>query len=633
MKYRADIEGLRALAVIPVVVFHVWPDAIPGGFVGVDIFFVISGYLITTLLMQRLQSGSYSILAFYGARIRRIFPALFVMLAASSCAAIALLPPAPLKEFARTLGATAVFLSNIELYRISDYFAGASDLKPLLHTWSLAVEEQFYIVFPPLLALLFRRARRYLLPTLMVSALASLAMSGWLVQHDPAAAFYFAPPRAFELLIGAMLAVTGLERAAQTPTPSSTLQHEAAALAGLLLIGVALFNFSSNTPFPGWTALLPAGGAGLLIWAGAQNTWGSRLLSVAPARTIGLLSYSLYLWHWPVIVFTRHYTLGEPGMWARVLAVAASLGLASLSVRFVERPFRHLHSEDRRLLKFGAACVVTAGVACVVMVTTSGLTDRFDTPSQRLFAAALDSNPRRQQCHGAPQQAIPYEQRCIFGSALRAAQIAVWGDSHGAELAWAMGQLTGPSGDGVAEITSSSCPPALNYQPPRRPLCARHNDETVNKLAADSAVRAVIMVARYALYSPDDQPSIERGLALAIDRLTQAGKQVVLLEPVPDPQYPVPAAAGMLTARGKDPSSFGVSLLEHQAQQGPQMEMLRRLAAARPNVLLYAPTDRLCATGHCLTLLDGIPLYFDDNHLSTHGASLIGADLLARLAR
>lgn len=178
MKYRADIEGLRAVAVVPVVVFHVWPTAIPGGFVGVDIFFVISGFLITTLLMQRLQSGSYSILAFYGARIRRIFPALFVMLAASSCAAIALLPPAPLKEFARTLGATAVFLSNMELYRISDYFAGASDLKPLLHTWSLAVEEQFYIVFPPLLALLFRRARRYLLPTLMASAIASLAMSG-----------------------------------------------------------------------------------------------------------------------------------------------------------------------------------------------------------------------------------------------------------------------------------------------------------------------------------------------------------------------------------------------------------------------------------------------------------------------
>lgn len=631
MKFRPDIEGLRAVAVVPVVAFHVWPSAVPGGFVGVDIFFVISGYLITSLLMQRLQSNSYSILAFYGARIRRIVPALFVMLAASSAAAFALLPPAQLKEFARTLGATSIFLSNIELNRVSDYFAGSSDLKPLLHTWSLAVEEQFYIVFPPLLALLFHRTRRSLLPTLAIVALLSFAWNLWLVPRDPSEAFYFAPPRAFELLVGSMLAVVELERRAST----APVLRETAAAAGLLMIGVALFTFSGSTPFPGWAALLPVCGACLLIWSGGgvehRPTSSSLLLRSTPVRWIGLLSYSLYLWHWPVIVFTRHFVMGEPGPATRVLAVVASVVLAALSVRFIERPFRHLHSNDRRLLTLGTGCIVAAGVVSVVTVSQEGFRTRFDETSLQLFAASSDSNPRRSQCHGRPGHSIPYAQRCVFGGDGRHARIAVWGDSHGAELAWALGELTGPSGGGVAEITSSSCPPALQYHPPRRPACAAHNEAMAAALAADASVDTVVLVARYALYAKNDALSLESGLRRTIAVLTDAGKRVVLIKPIPDPRYPVPAAAGLLLARGQDPAAFGPSREQDRAHHQLQIEMLQRLAA-RPGVLLYSASDALCTSGQCLTVIDGVPLYFDDNHLSVRGAQLIGKDLLARLA-
>ena len=202
MKFRPDIEGLRALAIVPVVVFHAWPALLPGGFVGVDVFFVISGYLITTLLLQRLAAGSYSIASFYAARIRRIFPALFAMLALVAPACWLLLEPAALHEFARLLGATGLFASNIELYRTTGYFEGAAELKPLLHTWSLAVEEQYYIVFPPLLALLWRFARRRIAIVLVAVGLASLAWCLKLMPYDAEWAFFAAPARTFELMIG-----------------------------------------------------------------------------------------------------------------------------------------------------------------------------------------------------------------------------------------------------------------------------------------------------------------------------------------------------------------------------------------------------------------------------------------------
>jgi peptidoglycan/LPS O-acetylase OafA/YrhL len=206
LKFRPDIEGLRALAILPVVVFHAYPSVLPGGYVGVDIFFVISGFLITSLLMQRLAAGQYSIASFYGARIRRIFPALFVMLALTTPATVWLLSPDGLAQHGRTLGATAMFLSNMALYDTTDYFATSAELSPLVHTWSLAVEEQYYIVFPLLLALLYRRWKSGIAPVLAGVGLVSLALSIWWLQTDPALAFYSALSRTFELMVGSGLA-------------------------------------------------------------------------------------------------------------------------------------------------------------------------------------------------------------------------------------------------------------------------------------------------------------------------------------------------------------------------------------------------------------------------------------------
>ena len=411
MKFRPDIEGLRALAIVPVVLFHACPSLLPGGYVGVDVFFVISGYLITSLLLQRLESGRYSIVSFYGARVRRIFPALFAMLALVTPLAVWLLSPAGLHDFGRILGATAVFFSNMALYGTAGYFDTATELKPLVHTWSLAVEEQYYIVFPLLLAWLFKRWRDGIVPVLVAAGLISLLLSAWWLRHDPALSFYSALSRTFELMVGSLLAVR-----VWGPGASQGLR-EVAAWLGLLLISSACLLLTPQTAFPGVTALLPCAGAALLIGSGGggASTQAGRMVAVAPLRWLGALSFSLYLWHWPVLVFTRHVVLGEPDVWQSLLAVVLSVLLAWASLRWVEAPLRRAAVSDRRLLVGGAACIAL-GLATTALLTRAGPRLQALTPQETaLYAGAQDINAVRGQCHGRSGHPIPYAQRCQFG--------------------------------------------------------------------------------------------------------------------------------------------------------------------------------------------------------------------------
>jgi len=425
LKFRPDIEGLRALAIVPVVLFHAFPSLLPGGYVGVDVFFVISGYLITSLLMQRLESGRYSIVSFYGARVRRIFPALFVMLALVTPLAVWLLSPAGLHDFGHVLGATAVFSSNMALYGTAGYFDTATELKPLVHTWSLAVEEQYYIVFPLLLAFLFKWWRKGLVPVLTATALISLLLSIWWLRQDSALSFYSAVSRTFELMIGSLLAVrVWLPAAAQA-------WREAAACAGLLIIVSACLWLTPQTSFPGAMALLPCAGAALLIWAGSGEspTLIGQWVAAAPMRWVGALSFSLYLWHWPALVFARHAVLGEPNAWLRIAAVVLSVLLAWASLRWVEAPVRRAAVSDQRLLAGGALCIVL-GLAAAGLLTLGGPNLQALTPKDKaLYGGAQDTNPARRQCHGRIGRPIPYAERCQFGDTRSGVQVAVWADT------------------------------------------------------------------------------------------------------------------------------------------------------------------------------------------------------------
>lgn len=303
--YRADIEGLRALAVIPVILYHARLFS-PGGFVGVDVFFVISGYLITKIITSHLRCGHFTLAGFYQRRVRRIFPALFLMFAVSSAFAYLLLLPHELMQFGKSLIASAAFVSNVFFSSQSDYFDVASEQKPLLHVWSLAVEEQFYILWPLIVVALNKKAgEKGTLLFCVIVSFTSLLYGEYFVHQAPTAAFYLLPARAWELALGALLAMFinfGWFR--QTPRYVADI----ASIVGIALICVAIFSYDEVMPFPGFAALVPCVGAALVIGAGeSRTTLGGRLLSLPPFALIGRISYSLYLWHWPILVFSHIY--------------------------------------------------------------------------------------------------------------------------------------------------------------------------------------------------------------------------------------------------------------------------------------------------------------------------------------
>ncbi|MEO1020870.1 MAG: acyltransferase, partial [Pseudomonadota bacterium] len=330
LNYRPDIDGLRALAVLAVVFYHAGFDIVGGGFVGVDVFFVISGYLITSIIMKDIQSADgFSIAKFYERRARRIFPALFAVIFASSIAAFFILTPLELDRFARSAIAATLFVSNIFFRYQTGYFAGDADEQPLLHTWSLAVEEQFYIFFPLFLMFVHRFLPRRISLLVLLVAIVSLAMALVGIRFSTAAAFYLAPPRAWELMLGALLALGAV------PTLRWRLGRELVAIVGLAAIAWSVTRFDEATIFPGFAALLPTFGTAALIWAGMGpgTSLVNRLLSQKPLVFVGLISYSLYLWHWPLIVFHEFSVAHRPSPRELLVILAISFVLAIISWR------------------------------------------------------------------------------------------------------------------------------------------------------------------------------------------------------------------------------------------------------------------------------------------------------------
>ncbi|MGZ8380828.1 MAG: acyltransferase family protein, partial [Nitrospira sp.] len=334
---RPEIDGLRTIAVIPVILFHAGVQLFSGGFVGVDIFFVISGYLITTIILADLEAGQFSILNFYERRARRILPALYVVMASCVPFAWLWLMPSDAKDFSNSVMAVLVFASNIFFWQSNNYFDAGSDLKPLLHTWSLGVEEQFYVLFPIFLMFAWRLGRKRIIGLLTIVALLSLALAVYATSAKPVAAFFLLPTRGWELAMGSLIAFY-LEGKARDPFPPAL--NQALSLVGFGLIAGAALAFSNETPFPGFYALVPTVGAGLIIVFGLPNTYVGRLLGSRVFVGIGLVSYSAYLWHQPLLSFARHRSLTEPNDFIIASLVVSTFGLAYLTWRYVEAPFR-----------------------------------------------------------------------------------------------------------------------------------------------------------------------------------------------------------------------------------------------------------------------------------------------------
>ncbi|WP_322790351.1 acyltransferase family protein [Rhizorhapis suberifaciens] len=354
LEYRKEIDGLRSVAVVPVILFHAGVGLFSGGYVGVDIFFVISGYLITTLLLSDIERNSFSILKFYKRRARRILPALMLVLSFCLFMAWFTIMPVDMRDFMESVLAVSLFSSNILFWREAGYFDAVSDFKPLLHTWSLGVEEQYYIIFPPMLFLLWRFGGRWKIAGIMSLLCCSFAVAQWSVAHAPMAAFFLLPSRGWELLVGSVTAIY-LKR---NPPPGDGVTSHLLSLAGLVLIAVSTFIYDNSTPFPGYYALVPVIGTAMVILFAVDGTLANRLLCTKPLVTIGLISYSAYLWHQPLLVFARFKSLSEPTPLYLLAIASLSFPLAYLSWRFVELPFRKRHFLSRSQVFIAASGMI-----------------------------------------------------------------------------------------------------------------------------------------------------------------------------------------------------------------------------------------------------------------------------------
>ena len=430
MNYRREIDGLRALAVLSVILFHAGFQTFRGGFVGVDVFLVISGYLITTIILADLEQGKFSLVNFYDRRARRILPALFLVMLVCIPFAWGFLLPSDMKDFSRSLIAVSVFASNFFFWSESGYFDRAAEFKPLLHTWSLAVEEQFYVLFPLFLMLFWKLGKRGILVTLGIALFSSLAFAEWLLQSGkPYAAFYLLPSRGWELLVGAFAAFY----LSQTNRKEfGYVTSEIVGWLGVVLVFYAVFAFSEDTPFPGLYALVPTIGTVMIILFATYQTLAGKLLGNKLLVGIGLISYSAYLWHQPFFAFARHMSLSEPTHTFFIVLSLLIFLLSFLSWKYVESPFRNKRIKKRKailLLSFlGVLLFFCVGLTGNISGGYSWRFSKINLPSKW--------NPSI-KCHGAvaiSQYKNPLTECLGENSNGISGDIFLLGDSHAAQL-------------------------------------------------------------------------------------------------------------------------------------------------------------------------------------------------------
>jgi peptidoglycan/LPS O-acetylase OafA/YrhL len=645
--YRPDIDGLRCIAVLAVVLSHVELAFGAGGFVGVDVFFVISGFLITGILVRDLREGSYSIAGFYERRARRILPALFVMLLATFAVGGQVLGPDQFVDVARAAVATILFASNVWFWReTSGYFGEDVALAPLLHTWSLGVEEQFYIASPLLLAAIWRLAPQRVRGIAILLTLASLAGAIWQVDSGAGqSAFFLLPTRAWELGLGALLALGA------PAVPARAGIRSAVAFSGLAAILIPIVAYTDATPFPGLAAVPPVVGSALLIWVnGAGTNPVKSLLSARPMVAVGLISYSLYLWHWPVIVYAKVVT-GALGPGGAAACIAASLVLGALSWRYVERPFRGRRGwlPTRRGVFGASAVAMTATLAVAAVVYRGdGFPGRVAPEVRAVFATARDVDPRSGRCLGK-QETIGAEECRIGLTSGGSADFLLWGDSHAAAAIPGVSEAARVEGVSGFAAAFSGCPPLLGVY--RRDLdsgngCVDFNIAVLDFLKRRDDMPLVMLMGRWAFAAegvpppgdsgpsailaetsgrmptgtPEDNFAIfSAGLAATIAAIEMTGRRVVVVGDVPEIGWSVPAVLGQ-------------SLMHHRPPPpGPSAgDVWRRSARVKATFDHYEAAGRIdylptisafCPGARCDVVdAEGRPRYRDGHHLTRIGA-------------
>ncbi len=649
LSYRRDIDGLRGLAVVSVVLFHAGISIFEGGFIGVDIFFVISGYLITSIIKEEMSRGWFSIVSFYERRIRRIFPALFSVVFLSSIAAYYIFMPVPFRDFGQSLVACTLFVSNF-LFRLeSGYFDSEAATKPLLHTWSLAVEEQFYIIFPILLLGIIRWFVGREQSILFLLTALSLTFSIWYVEVSPKSTFYLLHGRAWELLLGASLVY------ASFPILSHRLTREIVGVIGIGLIAWGIVSFTTHTTFPGFNALFPCIGAMLIIASGRYgNSMVGEMLSSQLLVSLGLMSYSLYLWHWPLLVFYNEFWIHVSPV-ETALVVGVAMVVSFFSWQIIERPFRKPRGVlPRSGIFLGAGLLMVCAMSLGLWGHFSnGWPQRLPPRVQELFREVKDGNPRQQDCLGTSFRFVPVEDACVYGANVPPSFV-VWGDSHADSLMAMVGEKLRQQGQSAKFFGAMGCPPIMGLKSIREKndKCYQFNKHVLEFIEKAPGIQSVLMIARYSVYvhewsgpyRPTEDNKVHRFIAnalefmpndshrntffeepflLTIDRLVHAGKKVVLVYPLPEPDFHIPNAIGQLILRGENPEVFTIPYGNYQKRNQFIFELFAKFKNNDAVVHVF-PHERLCDDQECIVFGHKHPLYLDDNHLSSFGVKYVG---------
>ena len=658
--YRPDIDGLRTIAVMPVVLFHADVSGVSGGYVGVDVFFVISGFLITSIIHREVERGDFSILRFYERRARRILPALIAVVVATLIAAFFLFMPREFEQTAKSAAAAMLFVSNLLFYSDTGYFSPGIYERPLLHTWSLAIEEQFYIFFPPLMMLLAALGRR---PGVIIAVLTliSVALSAFTTASKPDMAYYLLPWRAWELGIGALIALWMPRISASRPL------REVLGLAGLAMILLAVVTFDEATVFPGYAALLPCVGAGLVIaFGGHGDTMFEKFLSLPVMVFIGLISYSLYLWHWPVIVFYQQFTLDRPDPVGCVLVVGLSIFLAWLSWAYIEAPFRgsrvpgarkHRPISRRAIFSGSATGMVAVSFVAAMIVAGHGWDWRLPKETVRLAAFELDKHPKLRECTGRFEEWRAPDDPCVFGTPGQIPTVMIWGDSHAAALLPEIEAAAKRTGSNIGYLSRAGCLPVTDTERAdgRNGGCEEYGDGAMAFLLNTPEVDTVFIVARYALaakgylsdyglaerdWPPTRYSDAQTGAWPEADRLSKLlhkieetvsalrsnGKRVALIYPIPEMGYRVPETLAKLALQHRELKDFGVDRALYDARNENIIKGLNDIAE-RHGAIPIRSDEILCDAVLCRASRNGEPLYHDDDHLSSVGARLFGESI------
>jgi peptidoglycan/LPS O-acetylase OafA/YrhL len=614
MKYRREVDGLRAVAVLPVILFHAGFSVFSGGFVGVDVFFVISGYLITSILMAELEKGDFSIARFYERRARRILPALFVVMLACLPFAYMWMMPLQLKDFAASVVSVVFSLSNLFFISQVNYFAPDAYTQPLLHTWSLAIEEQYYFLFPLMLMAMRKISLRTTAFLIFLLVLVSFIFSEWAWRNDAARSFFFTLSRFWEIGVGSLCSFLTVGRSQR----SSNLLS----IAGLGLIVFAIFAYNENVPFPSVYALAPVVGTALVLLFADEGTWVGQLLSLRAFVGIGLISYSAYLWHQPLFAFARLRSLTEPNQVLMAALAVVALLLAWVTWRYVEQPFRKRTNPIfiMRRSVFAASGIVGALFVAVGLAghLGNGFEWRFNA-EERLLLQTATSSPMRNACHYGKGDNLATFKFCEYFDGQ--VTTAVYGNSHAVELAFALAEKLQEKGQAVAQFSISGCKPSFKND--TEEYCDTFYQNRLSYLIQNKQLRNVVVTYRAENAGESGADSI---VNLA-NYLAEQGRNVVLVIQAPTLERDISSYIHSAIAMGVH--DVGARTKDEWLEIN--QNVYAALYRLHPSVHVVDLANYFCDFSMCFAVRNGVALYFDDDHMSVSGARLVAKYIIQYL--